>query len=145
MKVLSNMLGNDTKINANVIAIKDNDDNPLTLDNYLGLKKLWENENPTNNFSSQTLSFDASQYDYFIIVYKNTATSTINNSKFIIKNTRFSLDGINAGRLYARNTDNNGISDTGVTFGAGIYINTYGSETQNNELSIPIIIYGGKF
>lgn len=109
------------------------------------LKKIWENPNPTNNFNPQTLSFDASQYDYFVVVYKNTATSTINNSKFMIKNTRFSLDGINAGQLYARNTDTNGISNTGVTFGAGLYIGTYGTETQNNEFSIPVIIYGGKF
>lgn len=35
MKVLSNLMGNDTKISANCIAIKDNSNNAKTLDNYL--------------------------------------------------------------------------------------------------------------
>lgn len=35
MKVLSNLMGNDTKISANCIAIKDNNNSANALDNYL--------------------------------------------------------------------------------------------------------------
>lgn len=107
--------------------------------------KLWENSNPTSNFAAQTINFDATNYDYFIIIYKNSASGTIHSSKTIIKNVRFSLNGVNAGKLFVRNTDTSGITDTGVTFQSGLNINTYGSETTSNDVAVPYQIYGGKF
>lgn len=109
------------------------------------IKKLWENQNPTNNFNPQTISFNAAGYDYFIILFKNTASSTIYDSKIAFKNIRFSLNGINAGKIFARNTDTNGINDTGVTFQNGLFIDNYGAETVSNQYAVPYQIYGGKF
>ena len=123
--------------------ISEMSNNITLLQNSL-LTKLWENENPTTSFSPQTISFNATNYDYFIVIYKNTYNGTLYNSKMIIKNVRFSLDGVNAGTIYVRNTDTNGITNAGVAFQNGLTVSTYGTETTDNEKAIPYQIYGGK-
>lgn len=67
MKVLSNLLGNNTKINANVIALKDTNNNPCTLEEYLTPTTLYEDVEGT--LSGITLSDNIENYKEYQIIY----------------------------------------------------------------------------
>lgn len=50
MKVLKNLFGNGTKISAGEVAIKDEKGKAVTLDNYININYLDNQEVPTNEF-----------------------------------------------------------------------------------------------
>lgn len=67
MKVLKNLFGNNTKINASDIAIKNSNNKGMSLDNYLKKSTLYDNPDGTNaNF---TLTDSASNYEYLEIFF----------------------------------------------------------------------------
>ena len=67
MKVLKNLFGNNTKISANDIAIKNSNNKGMSLDNYLKKTTLYDNSDGTNaNF---TLTDSASNYEYLEIFF----------------------------------------------------------------------------
>lgn len=156
-KVLSNLLGNNTKINASEIALL-NDGEVEKLDDRLksmGLKKLWENPSPTSTFGSQNITLLSDDYDYLIWIYKFHRASNNNNQK-----SQFTLKG--AGSIMDIAFD---YSPGGGTYYIGEYYRTakyisdksfqisddyvrYNSGTTietNNDFNIPVAIYGSKF
>lgn len=67
MKVLKNLFGNNTKISASDIAIKNSNNKSMSLDNYLKKTTLYDNSDGTNaNF---TLTDSASNYEYLEIFF----------------------------------------------------------------------------
>ena len=48
MKVLKNLFGNNTKISAEDIAIKNSNNKGMSLDNYLKKSTLYDNSDGTN-------------------------------------------------------------------------------------------------
>ncbi len=144
MKVLSNLLGNDTKINANVIAYKDNSNNIMTqedLNKNITGKKLWTNPNPNSAISQATeITLSSSEYDVLEIFYKNAI-----NSK-LVYSTRF-LKGHDT-RIQILTTDTvlffrgiNYISDTSYRIELPYYT---GTVSNANNLCIPLYIVGYK-
>ena len=77
MRVLSNLMGNDTKISANCIAIKDSDNNANALDNYIkGIDNY--------STSEKVIGKDTDNKN----VYRRTFKGTLSNSSY----TRITTD-----------------------------------------------------
>ena len=98
MKVLKNLFGNNTKISAENIAIKDNNNEAKTLDEYLSF-----------SFASMHTNFGVK---YFTSTTKVTGwedpisygdfTADISNNRIIIKNTTLlEVSGLTCGNGYA--------------------------------------------
>lgn len=158
LKVFKNLFGNNSKISASEIAIKDSNDKAETLDNIikkLRLKKLWENENQTSTFSSQTITLSSDDYDYLIWIYKLHKSSSNNNQKsqFTLKGAGSIMDiafdySPGSGTYYIGeyyrtakyiNDKSFQISDDYVRYNSGTTIVT------NNDFNIPVAVFGGKF
>ena len=78
MKVLKNLFGNNTKISANDIAIKNLNNKSMSLDNYLKKTTLYDNSDGTNaNF---TLTDSASNYEYLEIFFGSGKNGNFGNS-----------------------------------------------------------------
>lgn len=78
MKVLKNLFGNNTKISANDIAIKNLNNKSMSLDNYLKKTTLYDNSDGTNaNF---TLTDSASNYEYLEIFFGYGKNGNFGNS-----------------------------------------------------------------
>lgn len=78
MKVLKNLFGNNTKISAEDIAIKNSNNKGMSLDNYLKKSTLYDNSDGTNaNF---TLTDSASNYEYLEIFFGYDKNGNFGNS-----------------------------------------------------------------
>ena len=98
MKVLKNLFGNNTKISAENIAIKDNNNEAKTLDEYLSFSFASMHTNfEFKDFTSETTVTgweDPISYGDF--------TADISNNRIIIKNTTLlEVSGYTAGALNA--------------------------------------------
>lgn len=117
------------------------------------LKKLWENEDPTNNFAAQTITLSSDDYNYLIIFWLNYKTTNRLDTTFTLKNYGAYLNlasdyspsgGIYYVASYVREFTRD--SDTSYSFG-DCYVR-YGNSTNrptSNANIIPVVIYGGKF
>lgn len=104
---------------------------------------LWENSNPTAEFAAQTVSLDLTDYAGVIIEFKLKTNSTKINTRLYAKKNE-NVDSIFGAGSYNTKGDSNAargltVTDTGVTFAEG-----YSNMTENNNLCIPITIYGVK-
>lgn len=78
MKVLKNLFGNNTKISASDIAIKNSNNKGMSLDNYLKRTTLYDNSDGTKaNF---TLTDSASNYEYLEIFFGYDKNGNFGNS-----------------------------------------------------------------
>lgn len=110
---------------------------------YLGLDMdlLWENENPTSNFSAQTISLNLSNYNLIYVIYYRGTDVTYTVSQLIKKNISVSdmVGSFNAGKIRLRSAKAN---DGGVMFESGTNYSSYGSGSTDNSVVIPYRIYG---
>jgi hypothetical protein len=100
------------------------------------MKKLWENPSPTASFSAQNVSLNSADYDMLLIVFIDDLSHTYTraNSAIIPKGSHGLL---NVGRInITRSIDY--VSDTTLYFQEGY------STASNNNLCVPIAIYGIK-
>ena len=104
---------------------------------------LWENSNPTVEFTAQTVSLDLSDYAGVIVEFKKTTTSTKINTRLYAKKNEDVDEIFGAGSYYTKGDSNTArgvnVTDTGVTFAEG-----YRNMTSDNNTTIPIRIYGVK-
>lgn len=108
---------------------------------------LWQNNSPTSNFASQSVSLiDAIEnYDYYEVIFKeSTTSSTYKSCKLPVGlNMRMEVD---IGFMFIRIV--NSMSGTSMGFTDCVYYNSYGSAATTNQNSavIPyqIIGYGRK-
>lgn len=104
---------------------------------------LYTNENTT--FSAQKISFDATPYKYFQLLFKVVGGESKIFSKFFPKD--YSLQSgviyMNWDTIFKREFT---LSATGITFTEGYQITEYGSSgpVTNNKVMIPFYIYGVK-
>lgn len=110
----------------------------------IGAKKLWENQNPSNTFESQTIILKNDNYDTLKIFYLRTYGSGNQDNQMmsteIIKGYNGLLHSNWSGttnatqmRMMTRN------SDTSYTFS-----NAYQSGSVTNSIIIPMLIIGYK-
>ena len=114
--------------------------------NAKGLKKLWENPNPTADFAAQTITLNSDDYDYLVVFYK--CINTLNNmdSCMILKGFSAYLQWLNRSNNYPygayrtlERTDDIHYAVYDCTF-----IGNNSTGTGNARL-VPYAIYGGKF
>lgn len=110
------------------------DDMPITL--------LWTNASSSSSFVAQTVSIDLSDYCRIYIVFNPVAGSGTNTVNIAIKGIGGVLFGSSSGRLRIREVT--AVTDSGVTFAAGVSISSYASTETNNSACVPLYIYGVK-
>lgn len=96
MKVLSNLFGNNTKISADNIAIKDNSSEVKTLDNYLsfGFASMH------TNFAYKTFDSETIVTGWEEPISYGDIVADISNNRIVIKNTKLlEISGYTAGAL----------------------------------------------
>lgn len=117
------------------------------------IKKLWENLNPNDDFSTQSITLSSDDYDYLIIFWLNYKTSNRLDTTITLKNYGAYLNlasdyspggGVYYASSYVREFDRN--TDTSFTFKDCFvrYSNSTSRPTSNGNI-IPVFIYGGKF
>ena len=107
-------------------------------DTKLSVVKLWENENPSDTFYSQTVSIDLSCYDFVSIYYKNIPSGASYFSSGIVPiGDRITMQYVStSGSVYHRHGD---VSESGISFSAGQL-----NGEASNSAPVPLKIYGWK-
>lgn len=101
---------------------------------------LWENPNPTANFAAQTISLDLSDYDLVAIWSTGFNRQTQDSQMNICPVGGDTLINCAHTHHFLRSAS---VSSTGVTFGAGGFISSFGGNIQtSNAYAIPRKIYG---
>jgi hypothetical protein len=114
---------------------------------------LWSNSSPTTLFAGQTIQLDLSEYDGILVEFKGYTTQDFPTatgwkcSSYASKSatqTQPMMYGGSSGNTYywARRTMQ--ATDTGVTFGTGLYVTQSAGGVNNNAYCIPMYIYGIK-
>lgn len=101
--------------------------------------ELWANQNPTSNFSAQTVSLDLSAWSMLAIVTRFSATHNYRTINFVRVGDTCPLDTGNFFSTMYTAKRSAAVSTSGVTFSTG-YRNTTG--TSGTEYCIPLAIYG---
>lgn len=101
--------------------------------------KLWENSNPSNNFNSQTVSLNLSDYSMVLVVCTNdqpasSAISVIGSSGILIT---MNYDGNR--RIGHRKFS---VTSAGISFLNAFYSYAEQDGTANNAVCKPYMIFG---
>lgn len=112
----------------------------------LTIDLLWTNSSPSSSFAAQTIQLDLSSYKAVIITVKpNTNLSEMTNHLLLIDGETKQLQcAYFNGTLRSRNAT---VTTSGITFGDGIFWNTYNNSNSAQSQSvqgIPVKIYGVK-
>lgn len=104
---------------------------------------LWTNPTPTAAFGAQTISVDLSGCDFIVVAYGTSNAADARLTHLIHEKGRTSLciSLLNNKIVYRAQ---NGVTDSGITFGNGASVSSYGSNNENNAVMIPVKIYGLK-
>lgn len=98
MKVLKNLFGNNTKISAENIAIKDNNNEAKTLDEYLSFSFA----SMHTNFGFKDFTSETTVTGWEDPISYGDFTADISNNRIIIKNTTLlEVSGLTCGNGYA--------------------------------------------
>ncbi len=129
MKVLSNLLGNDTKINANCIVLKDKNNKAYSLD---GEKVILYNDSTGTN-GNITLEDNIENYRFYEIYFSREGNnySSIRMSTDFLTNIQL-LVAVYLGNITRLYTDSITISGTSLTRNYSRYINFPDSPTTYN-------------
>lgn len=105
------------------------------------ITKLWENPKTGSTFVSQTLSMDLTGYRFVIITARATTTSSVYASWACLIGRTQSISAYTTKFNFRQVT----VSSTGVSFGTGKFMPSYGaSYTDDDTYTIPVVIYGVK-
>ena len=117
--------------------------------NSRGMKKLWENPNPTANFAAQNISLSSSDYDFLLVLsiqdtsHARSIASTISKKgQDIAVNTSYPR-GSNT-YITVLNRIFTYVDDTSYSVADCISQNTGSASSTSNSSLIPIAIYGIK-
>ena len=104
---------------------------------------LWTNPRPTATFAGQTVSVNLSGYAFVVVAYGTSNAADARLTHLIHEKGRTSLCiSLLQNKIVYR--AQNGVSDSGITFGAGTSVSSYWSAATNNDVMIPVKIYGLK-
>jgi hypothetical protein len=149
---LQNNLGNIQNLETQT---KDNAVNSINELNSTRLRKLWENPDPTVNFSAQNITLSSADYDYLKWFYKKGRNDDSLMSIETLKGYGATLNGSGlahisgssnyVGSAYTRICTR--VSDTEYSVPEAT-VNVGNSTTAGTDTTfylIPIAVYGGKF
>ena len=108
------------------------------------LKKLWENKNPKNAISSQTITLSSDDYDYLIFFYYDDIGENYSMSRQSIKGSGTVLNHSFSGSLTNISRAVDYKNDIELIIQECRTITQTGASVTNDRL-IPFVIYGGKF
>ena len=104
---------------------------------------LWENANPTSNFSAQTINADLTDYGQILVVFRQaTSTVYVNKISLLIpdKGVPYAVTALVSSYLRIRSAT---ATNSGVEFTKNQNMQTYTSSlTDDNSCLIPVAIYG---
>jgi len=145
MKVYSNLMNNNSKINASEIAYKDGNDIELLIDIIKSLRGqiLWANPNPLNDFPAQNISLNSNDYDCYEVIYygSKTGANVFNTGKIPKGKNSFLQQCYQTGAtpmIRAREIDY--VSDTVFYVQQGLV----NGSNNNDHVNIPVYIIGYK-
>ena len=101
---------------------------------------LWENENPTSSFTSQSVSLDLSEYNLIYIYFYPVNTETYRASSIIRVGEINQLLSVGSSYMRRRTVDATDISK--ITFGGGTYLGTISTWSSSDASCVPNQIYG---
>lgn len=102
---------------------------------------LWTNASPTSNFAAQTISLNLSAYKFVCIAYGTSNAADSRLTHLIHEKGRTSLcTSLLSNKIVYRSQ--NGFTDSGIVFGNGVNVSSYGSGVDANDRMIPMKIYG---
>ena len=109
------------------------------------MQKLWENANPTSAFAGQRVSVSITDYDLIMVCAKWFYSATTIKSIIIPTGDNLEIefaiprtDGALVARRYATAGNNS------ITFSDGVSATGNTASTTNNDVCIPVKIYGIK-
>ena len=106
---------------------------------------LWTNPSTADTFATQIISLDLTDYDAIVVVASVWRADGERTSMFCFeKNVTYQLVTTQTEVFRYRDFS---FSNSGVTFGSGTYIPTYGTwKTKTNDrICVPLKIYGIKY
>lgn len=114
-------------------------DELTSLNAGLSAPLLWTNPAPSSNFAPQTVNIDLTNYSFVEIVVKDS--TSVNYTKVVKskKGTQTTLEAFGYGSSFSHQFRFATTADNGVTF---TYGSITGSSTQQNQVMIPLEIYG---
>jgi microcystin-dependent protein len=115
-----------------------------TVKDYYTPEVIWENSNPTSGFAAQTLTaqdlgVDLSQYTAIDVIIKNYKSGANYTMGRVYKDTTIQILAA-ASQISYRKVS---FTNSGIEFFAASLVQTYGgSGSTDNDMSVPIKIYG---
>lgn len=109
------------------------------LDKKTEIVKAWKNPSPSSEFGAKTINCDLSDCDgvLFLTLWQNSGAGGC-NSQYIPMGEKAALFVPYYLNVYREAT----VTPTGVTFGKGVLVGTYGvTTTGRNDLAIPYEFY----
>jgi hypothetical protein len=102
------------------------------------LRLLWENPTPTDSFAAQSITLSSGDYDFLLIVYRETISSTTYKSDIVSKGSNGILEfNVTSGSFYNDTRTFTYTSDTVLAFAAATV-----NGSSNNSAVVPLAIYG---
>lgn len=103
---------------------------------------LWQNPNPTADFTEQDITLSSSDYDCYEVIYKqNTNTNRALNTGKIVKGYGTLLnEALSSSRYRGINYN----SDTSLHISSGVNVTPYGNPVPADDQCIPLYIIGYK-
>lgn len=109
----------------------------------INMDLLWTNSSPASSFTAQTISLNLSDYKYVYMISEVVINTSVyfDSLNFIELTPKRSITYASNAVIYRAIT----VSNSGIAFGNGTKVTTYGSSAgTDNTLMIPIKIYGIK-
>lgn len=110
-------------------------------------KILWTNSSPEASFSSQTITFSNSDYDYYMIIFAtSTSLAVLDNTGLIPKGKRTELSTTYAegGGWYIRYRGIDTATSNTLHFQDSVTREVSSQQTTNNYFCIPLYVIGYK-
>ena len=110
------------------------------------LTKLWENPNPTSSFASQNITLSSDDYDMLLLVYRRSYVDSYSSCSIALKGNSLFMDQANASSVGANALSRTCayLSSTSYSFSDAVAASGTTAFTVNNDLLIPVAIYGIK-
>ena len=114
-----------------------------SIENKVVYKKIWENPNPNQSFASAVVSIADVNFERFLIAFTDIETgSKAYIEKPFVKDYKTTVQFLSSIYFYEREVTFDALNDEIVFSDATLNNITNGTYTVNNNILIPIAIYG---
>ena len=112
------------------------------------MKLLWSNPSPTSSFAAQNINLSSSDYDLLLVIFRPSKDDNRVDNNIITKGSGGMMSygvGYNSSGAVTRSRALNYTSDTVLSAQVGYSATGTTGGTQNNDVCIPVAVYGIKF